>query len=149
MDSKSIRTFAAANRKSIGHIGKPLRAGSENSMYKFFSGKSKNMQTCTLSIEKKTKLLVLEQIRDNEEWPRYIRLTGQQVKRIQQMFFKGSFYSATKPSNYFTLENGVYTMCCRSENQVIKLTAEEMANVYQYYERHKERIAKYDFEFKK
>ena len=118
-------------------------------MFTFFSGKSKNMQTCTLSIEKRTHLLVVEQKHDSEDWPRYIRLTGQQVKRIQQMFFKGSFYSATKPANYFTLENGIYTMCCRAENQVIKLSVEDMANVYQYYERHKERIAKYDFEFKK
>ena len=118
-------------------------------MYKFHSGKRKNIQECGCYIEQKTHLLVVEQKRDNEEFPRYIRLTGQQVKRIKELFFKGSFYSSTKPSNYFTLEDDVITMCCRSENQVIKLTLEEMGNVYQYFERHKDRIARYDIQFRK
>lgn len=118
-------------------------------MYTFVSGKGKNMQICTLSIEKKAHLLVLEQKNDNEEWPRYIRMTGQQVNRIKQMFFKGAFYSTTKPSNYFTLEDGIYTLCCRADNQVIKLGVEDIRELYQYFERHKERIAKYDIEFRK
>ena len=47
-----------------------------------------------------------------------------------------------------TLEDNVITMCCRAENQVIKLSVEDMGQVYQYYERHKERIAKYDCMFR-
>lgn len=118
-------------------------------MYKFFSGKKNNVQECSCHIEPRTNLLVVEQKKSDEEWPRYIRLTGQQVKRIKEMFFKGSFYSATKPSNYFTLENGVITMCCRADNQVIKLSVDDMSQVYQYYERHKERIERFDVKFRK
>ena len=118
-------------------------------MYKFLSGKANSIQECSCSIEPRTRLLVVEQKRDNELYPRYIRLTGQQVKRLMAIWLKGNFYSATKPSNYFTLEGETITMCCRENNQVIRLTIEEMGNVYQYYERHQERIAKYDIIFKK
>ena len=117
-------------------------------MYNFKSGKHNNFQQCGCYIEPITNLLVVEQKRDNEEYPRYIRLTGQQVKRIKELFFKGSFYSSTRPSNFFSLENDVVTICCRAENQVIKLSLEEMSHVYQYYERHKDRIAKYDIRFR-
>lgn len=117
-------------------------------MYKFITGRRLNNLECDCYIEPKTKLLVIEQKHVGEDFPRYIRLTGQQVLRIKQLFFKGSFYSATRPSNYFTLENDVVTMCCRSENQVIKLGLEDMSHVYQYYERHKERIAKFDIRFR-
>lgn len=118
-------------------------------MYKFFSGKRNNIQQCSCSIEPKTRLLVVEQKRDNEEYPRYIRLTGQQVNRIKELFFKGSFYSATKPSNYFTLEDGIITMCCRADNQVIKLSVDDMGQVYQYFDRHKDRIERFDVRFKR
>ena len=118
-------------------------------MYTFKSGKRNNVQDCSCYIEKRTNLLVVEQKNESEEWSRYIRLTGQQVKRIKEMFFKGPFYSSTKPSNYFTLEGDVITMCCRAENQVIRLTIEEMGHVFQYYDRHKERIARFDVQFKK
>lgn len=118
-------------------------------MFKFFSGKRNKVEECSCSIEPRTNLLVVEQKNENEEWARYIRLTGQQVKRIKEMFFKGNFNSATRPSNNFTLENGIITMSCRAENQVIKLSVEDMSQVYQYYERHKDRIAKYDIMFRK
>ena len=129
---------------------KPLRVGEHLLiMYKFYSGKRNNVQECCCSIEPKTRLLVVEQKMEGEEWSRYIRLTGQQGQRIKELFFKGSFYSATRPSNYFTLEDGVITMCCRAENQVIKLSVGDMSQVYQYYERHKDRIARFDVEFRK
>lgn len=118
-------------------------------MYKFYSGKRNNIQECDCYIEPKTHLLVVEQKRDDEKYPRFIRLTEQQVKRIKEMFFKGNFYSSSKPSNYFTLENGVVTMCCRAENQVIRLSLEEMSHVYQYFERHKNRIARFDSMFRR
>ena len=117
-------------------------------MFTFYSGKRNNVQECKCYIEPRTRLLVVEQKRDNEEYGRYIRLTCQQVQRIKQLFFKGNFYSSTKPANFFTLEDNVITMCCRAENQVIKLSVEDMGQVYQYYERHKERIAKYDCMFR-
>jgi hypothetical protein len=93
--------------------------------------------------------LVVEQKREGEEYARYIRLTGQQIKRMKEMFFKGSFYGRTKPSNFFTLEDNVITMCCRAENQVIKLNVEDMTHVYQYFERHKNRIERFDSKFRK
>lgn len=118
-------------------------------MFTFKSGKRNNIQDCKCYIEQKTHLLVVEQKRDNEEYGRYIRLTGQQVQRLKTIIFKGDFYSSTRPANYFSLEGSMITMCCRSENQVIRMSVEDMANVYQYYERHKERIAKFDCMFRK
>ena len=117
-------------------------------MFKFLSKRNSVVSECSCSIERKTNLLVVEQKNDHEEWPRYIRLTGQQVDRIKQMFFKGGFSSATRPINSFSLEGNIITMCCRSENQVIRMTIEEMGNVFRYYEIHRERIARFDKDFR-
>jgi hypothetical protein len=117
-------------------------------MYSFLCGNARNLQECFCSIEQKTHLLVIEQKKPSEEYGRYIRLTGEQVKRIRQMFITGDFMSRTKPVNSFTLKDGVYTLCCRQENQVIRLSVEEMGHVFRYFEIHKERIAKFDIQFR-
>lgn len=93
--------------------------------------------------------MLIEQKREHEDHPRHIRLTGQQVKRIKELFFKGSFYSTTKPSNFFSLEGNIINMCCMDENQVIKLSVEDMGNVYRYFEIHNDRIARFDSNFSK
>lgn len=118
-------------------------------MFKFHSGNLNDIQDCSCSIEPKTRLLLIEQKREHEDHPRYIRLTGQQVNRIKELFFKGSFYSTTKPSNFFSLEGNIITMYCMEENQVIKLSVKDMGNVYRYFEIHNDRIARFDSNFRK
>ena len=145
--------------KSIGRIDKPfnpfppwIMLSNSKDVFRFqsyvLSGLS-NVQFCSCSIEPRTNLLVIEQRKSTELYPRYIRLTAQQVKRIKLLFFKGNFFSSTKPSNCFTLEDDVVTMCCRSENQVIRLRLSEMHNIYSYLEKNMKRIAKYDIQFRR
>lgn len=117
-------------------------------MFKFYSGSRDNVQECRCYIEQRTKLLVVEQKNSHEYYGRYIRLTCQQIQRLKQLFFKGNFYSSTKPANYFSLEGDMVTLCCRSDNQVIRLSLDDMGYVYHYYERHKDRIAKHDCIFR-
>lgn len=129
--------------------GKPhLKRIAPRVMFTFKSVRNGKVSENYLSIEKKTNLLLVEQKAEGEQWPRYIRLTGQQVRGLKAMFFKGNFASSTRPINVFTLEGDRYTLCCRSENQVIRLTQEEMTNIFNYYERHKEHIAIFDRDFR-
>lgn len=118
-------------------------------MFTFITNINNCIQGCCCSIEENTRLLLIEQQRVGEKYPRYIRLTGQQINRTKQLFFKGNFRSDTKPSNSFSLDNGTIVMCCAENKQVIRLSLEDMGRVYQYYERHKDRIAKHDCLFRK
>ena len=119
-------------------------------MFIFKTIKNGNVNQYQLSIEKKTHLLVLEQIVDGEEFPRYIRMTGQQIERIKKIFFSGEFCSYTIPHNKFSLDNtsGYYIFSCPEDKQVIRVPQEGMKNIYTYYEKHREHIAHYDAQFR-
>lgn len=117
-------------------------------MYSFLIGERNNVQIINCYIEQKTRLLVVEQQNTEEREPRYVRLTGQQIQRMKQLLFKGDFHSQTRPKNYFRLDGDMVVICCREECQVVKFRLGELNKVYNYYERHKERIAKYDYQFK-
>ena len=113
----------------------------------FKNGKENQYQ---LYIEKITHLLVLEQIVDGEEFPRYIRMTGQQVDRIKKIFFSGGFCSSTIPHNKFSLdmESFSYIFSCPEDRQVIIVPQEGMKNIYTYYEKHQDHIARCDSKFR-
>ena len=93
---------------------------------------------------------LLEQIVDGEEFPRYIRMTGQQIERIKKIFFSGEFCSYTIPNNKFRLDStsGYYIFSCPEDKQVIRVPQEGMKNIYTYYEKHREHIAHYDVQFR-
>lgn len=136
--------------RSIGTLilSKPPNTDCTKVMYNFFVGNgTRNTQYCTLSIEKKTRLLFLEQRTGNEVESRYIRMTGQQVERLRNIVFKGNFHSAAIPTNYYKLERDVVTMCCREDNMVLKFRIQDIRFILSYYDRHKEFIARYDADF--
>ena len=119
-------------------------------MFIFKTIKNGNVNQYQLSIEKRTHLLVLEQIVEGEEYPRYIRMTGQQIERIKKIFFSGGFRSSTIPYNKFSLDSvsDCYIFACPEDNQVIKVPQDGMKNIYTYYEKHQEHIAHYDAKFR-
>ena len=118
-------------------------------MYKFKALKKNEVIEYSISIEKLTHLMVVEQKFEDEEYPRYIRLTGQQVKRLKKMLFTGSFSSNTIPVNSFELnKNDTFVLCCREENQVICIPHSEMNKVFDYYSKHVDHIARYDAQFR-
>ena len=117
-------------------------------MFSFNSVRNGKVIENTCSIEQKTRLLLVEQKSPNEEWPSYIRMTLQQIEALKRIMFTGRFGSNTIPVNTFYYENGTFTLVCRQENQVIKLNAEEMGNVFHYAEIHRQRIAKFDAQFR-
>jgi len=118
-------------------------------MFTFASKNGSVIQENKLYIEKRTHLVVLEQKNDNEIWGRYIRMTLQQVRRMKEMFLKGGFSSGTKPCNTFSINGDIITMCCREENQVIRLSIEECGNLFRYSEIHEQHIAHFDKDFRR
>lgn len=118
-------------------------------MFTFKSIRNGKVSENYCSIEQRTHLLMLEQKSENEEWARYIRLTGKEVERMQSMFLKGNFSTSTRPYKQFKLENGFYIISCRQDNQVIRLSVEEMGNVFRYYEINKQWICRYDMPSKR
>ena len=110
-------------------------------MYKFKTIKSEKVIEYTISIERNTHLMVVEQKLPNEEYARYIRLTGQQIEKLKNILFVGSFSSTTIPVNTFSIEGGnVFVMTCREDNQVIRMTHAEMRKVFDYYGKHSTHI---------
>lgn len=118
-------------------------------MYKFKAIKSDEVIEYTISIERNTRLMVVEQKFPNEEYARYIRLTGQQIEKLKNILFVGSFSSTTIPVNTFSLEgSNVFVMTCREDNQVIRMAHAEMRKVFDYYEKHTAHIAHFDAKFR-
>ena len=118
-------------------------------MFKFSSVRNKKMIEYSVSIEKNTRLMVVEQKLPHEEYARYIRLTAQQVERLKRIVFKGKFSSNTIPINTFSIEDGnTFVLVCRAENQVIRIPHSEMSKVFDYYNKHTNHIARLDCMFR-
>ena len=118
-------------------------------MYKFKAIKSEKVIEYTISIERNTHLMVVEQKLPNEEYARYIRLTGQQIEKLKDILFIGSFSSTTIPVNTFSIEGGnVFVMTCREDNQVIRMAHAEMRKVFDYYDKHSTHIVRSDAKFR-
>lgn len=118
-------------------------------MFKFNAVQNKKVVEYTISIEQKTRLMVVEQKFPNEEYPRYIRLTGQQVERLKRIVFVGRFASNTIPINLFSIEDGnTFVLVCRENNQVIRIPHSEMSKVFGYYDKHAQHIARLDCMFR-
>ena len=118
-------------------------------MFKFNAVQNKKVVEYTISIEQKTRLMVVEQKFPNEEYPRYIRLTGQQVEKLKRIVFVGRFASNTIPVNRFSIEDGnTFVLVCRENNQVIRIPHAEMSKVFGYYDKHVQHIARLDCMFR-
>ena len=118
-------------------------------MFKFKAIKNDEVIEYTISIERNTHLMVVEQKFPNEEYARYIRLTGQQIEKLKNILFVGSFSSTTIPVNTFSLEDGnVFVMVCREDNQVIRMAHADMRKVFEYYNKHSTHIARFDAKFR-
>lgn len=100
-----------------------------------------------MSIEKPTRLLVLEQVVEGEEFPRYIRMTGQQAEKFRSILFRGNFTSVTIPRNRYVLNKDVIEITCAEEKQVIHFPMEGYKEFDNYYGKHKNHIERFDAKF--
>jgi hypothetical protein len=114
-----------------------------------FTTSQKGVEKFALSIEQRTHLVMFEAYYKGEEYPRYIRLTAQQIDKMHKMLFGGRFASGTIPTNYFIMEDGVCTIKCHEDHQVIQLPTNELVNLYRYLEKHRGHVAMFDIDFKK
>lgn len=119
-------------------------------MYKFEEKRNGKANKYSLSIEPKTHLCVLQQYVNGEEYPRYIRMTSQQIDGIKSMWYKGNFASRTIPCNRFSYnkETDLYIFACPEEGQRITLHHDLIKEVFQYLDKHQSHIARFDAQFR-
>lgn len=118
-------------------------------MFTFKSVKNGKVFNFEVSIEKRTRLLVIEKKEDGEQYGKYVRLTCQQIDKIKSMaLFGGQFSSATIPVNVFKFHGGVLTIVCREDNQVVAMDMEDVSHLFNYYEKHRDHIARFDKQFR-
>ena len=68
-----------------------------------------------------------------------VALSCEEVNRLKSIFFKGDFET---DSNIFHLCGDVVSICDKKSYQIVSISLRDLGHVYQYYERHKDRIAK-------
>lgn len=119
-------------------------------MFTFNSIRGGEVSKFLVSIEKGTRLLVVEKRDEDEEYGNYIRLTCQQMDKIKSLVMSnsGEFASATIPVNVFRYSGSVLTMLCREDKQSIEMSVSELGKLFSYYERHSGHIARFDRQFR-
>lgn len=117
-------------------------------MFTFTSISNGTTTKYQVSIERPTRLVLLEQFVEGEQYPRYIRLTKQQIDRVQMMWYKGNFASNTIPQNHFMLDENNFYLICSEDGQRLVIPIPLMAKIYEYRDKHLGHIARFDLEFK-